>query len=226
MSRSGPWGWALRRILPALAMTAGGLCVAQHARATTYLIQFSGIIDSNFYFQGYDDPYIYYPTGPFTTTLTLTYPLVPYKQIDPDYIPPEPGESYRTDATLGAQHVFFFPDYFGGYSSEAFVLGYRSISYGSGDGEGSSFDIGVESPTALFSTIAQPTPIDVDVSGTYLNHYGYYKEAQYGEMKGRVTHLTISILDAVPEPASWTLMIVGLGAIASSMRRRTGFATI
>jgi hypothetical protein len=36
--------------------------------------------------------------------------------------------------------------------------------------------------------------------------------------------LRVQALPAVPEPASWALMLLGFGAIGAAMRRRRGLA--
>lgn len=74
------------------------------------------------------------------------------------------------------------------------------------------------------------TPLDVDLTrlplpqgggfGIHIpnpnNAYGY----DWASGEARAEHLTISAAGAVPEPAAWTLMIVGFGLLGVVLRRR------
>lgn len=222
MKRTAPFGHMLNRMRRLTSMAVAGICAVQTAQAATYVATFTGIADTNFYYDPYYDPaYTYYATGPFKGVFSLTFPFDPVPSTDPDYTPPQPFDFYSSDPVLGPLHTFFFPDPFGGYLSSSFTLGLRSFSFGSSNGEGSSFDIGVTSLTDLFPSIVQPSAVDVDVTGTFRGISNYYKEPQYGLTEGRITHLTISVFPSVPEPASWAMMIVGFGAIGIACRRRT-----
>lgn len=213
----------LRRALRLLIAAWMAALAAHSAQAATFVITFSGITDTSYYYDPYSDPAITdFGSGPFSTTLSFEFPFAP---------PAVPGDwpigydDYYTDPSLGPVHSFFFPTY--NYISDGsrFTLGHRSFDYYFTTSEGSDFSIGVTSLTDLFSTIDQPTAIDIDIgpstgsSGSFVSRSGYYKEPQFGYSDGRVTHLTISVIPGVPEAGTWAMMIAGFGMMGLACRR-------
>ena len=85
-------------------------------------------------------------------------------------------------------------------------------------------------PTEFLTSEDLRTPLDVDLTrlplpqgggfGIHIpnpnNAYGY----DWASGEARAEHLTISSAGAVPEPAAWTLMIVGFGLLGVVLRRR------
>jgi hypothetical protein len=67
--------------------------------------------------------------------------------------------------------------------------------------------------TLLEGTIAPGLNVIIPEAGLQLFYFGIYGQS-------RLDNLTISIVDGIPEPQSWALLIAGLGATGWQLRRR------
>lgn len=106
------------------------------------------------------------------------------------------------------------------------------------DGRGGPVTFG---PSMQYATFASPTPIRfsnggnliglraVTAAGTY---YGYafstnnlLNSIGFESVAGAAVAATTAIPSAVPEPASWAMMIMGFGVVGAAMRKRSRVRT-
>lgn len=175
---------------------------------------YEGPPEEGYYYARADE---YFGTDPILGPAHIYAGFYEGGSLNPISITDQPGQSYN-----------YYPDVdyssFGQTRYGAAILTRRSLNFILSSGEGSDYAIGVTSLADIFPTIDQPTPIDIDVgagtgiTGTFQNRTGWYKETQFGFASGYITHLTVSVVPDVPEPATWAMMLVGFGAIGFASR--------
>lgn len=102
----------------------------------------------------------------------------------------------------------------GGASFGTFTIDFGTDAF-SGSFDGGSTPTGTPgiSNTAWLFTILSGT-------GRFTGASGTFEGAGQADARTRPTHVSITFTPAVPEPASWGLMILGFGAIGLVVRRR------
>ena len=103
----------------------------------------------------------------------------------------------------------------GGRSFGTFVISFANDQFsGSFDGGSTPTDIATISNTDWLFTILSGT-------GRFAGASGVFEGTGTADATTRPTHVVINFgPPAVPEPASWALMLVGFGAIGLAVRRR------
>lgn len=232
-----------KRLAAVLVMA---LLVPSPANAGIFLITFTGTVTSY-----YDTPLIFgsheeVDGKPFSAAFTLTYPS-PNGGVDENaYLRSYfGGEQYHTPTpltallTINGRTVSFG----GGYSSnftkfnDAPVTG-DAVSAGVTQIDtlpggffvirttwlGASFQSSTQN---FFDTLDFDELVDLDLpaGGTGYGNYLFAAEDDVGSRFATgdlyITHLKVEVIEPLPEPATWAMMIAGLGMVGGVMRRRS-----
>lgn len=228
-----------RKTACALTLMFSGLSIAQPAAAATILITYTGtVVDGSDGIGLFGDPNKSLMNAKFTSVYTLTYPSqgsgenisnpgihVIYGGTSFNQSPPSPlsgqltinGRTVSVDGQYRGEHTLISPGYQGGNTSQILDFVYSNqnkflvnvILNISGDNFISSLNFADE----LSHTVISSDESRGGFSTT--NDSGQSTQANF-------KNLTVSVqeVSAVPEPATWGMMIFGFGIAGVTLRVR------
>lgn len=139
----------------------------------------------------------------------------------------DPGvvETFDVNTSIPGTPSAASTGFYGSSQDEDFVitndnLGNTVFQAGS-SGDNYYFATGVSDSAAFFNCCTYT----VYTTATFYNGVSPYLQAYVGETAVGNDETTISV-SAIPEPAAWTLMLVGVGAVGASFRSRRSLVGI
>lgn len=212
--------------LAALVLANGGI-----ARATDYHITYTGTVS------GSDTAGVFGSAGMLSGTYTLVYDLVYPTPGSSDYqsgnVRSIYGGTFDSESdplsailTIGGQSYSFSGPYYGeadfwGASSEPGNFnGVADYAYGNDNGTAIANYIQSSLNSILTTTNLYPFSYSAQSGDTAAGSFTI-SENGYIAATGNLTpqNVTMAAVDAVPEPATWAMMLFGFGAIGLSMRK-------